>query len=126
MLNIKNRLNEKILRHVIAWAILAIFMFYIDGQTVSLKTRIIGTSLVVLGYMFVYYFECILIFPRFYKINLFKLVISILILLMAFQLINHFIFYVVIPALGDQNGFEHDPPYFLFLTTSFLFFLYLL
>lgn len=122
MLSVRNKLNEKNWRHIIVWTILAIFMFYIDGQSVSLKTRLIGTCLVVLGYMFVYYFEYLLIFPKFYKVNLFNLAISLLGLLIIFQLINHFIFFIVIPFLGDPNGFEHDPPYFLFLTTSFLFF----
>jgi two-component system LytT family sensor kinase len=122
MATIEKNNTEKINRHVIAWTILALFMFYVDGQTVSLKTRIIGTFLVVVNYMFVYYCEYLFVFPKFHRSSLLKLVASLSLTLTIFQIINRFIFFYVLPVLGDKNGFENDPPYFLFLTTCFLFF----
>jgi LytS/YehU family sensor histidine kinase len=72
--------------------------------------------------MFVYYAEYLFIFPRFYGKNPIKLIFSIISILVIYQLINHSVFYYLVPFLGDRNIFETAPPHLLILTSSFLFF----
>lgn len=123
MQKIRQILSEgRITRHLIVWFLLFLLMYFTDAQNVKVWIGLVETLFLAFGYMFVYYTEYLFIFPNFYGKSLIKLTLSIIVTLTIYQLINHSIFYYLIPLLGDKNVFETAPPYLLILTSSFLFF----
>jgi hypothetical protein len=104
------------------WFLLFVLMFLTDTQNVSITVGLLETLIIVVAYMFVYYIEYLFIFPKFYKKNLIKFVLAVIITLVIYELINHAIFYYFIPFLGDKNIFENAPSNLLILTSSALFF----
>lgn len=119
----KKILSEgRVIRHLIVWALLFTLMFFTDAQNVNAIVGLLETLFIVLGYMFVYYMEYLYIFPKFFGKNSIKLSFRIISILIIYQVINHSIFYYLIPFLGDKNVFETAPPNLLVLTSCFLFF----
>jgi two-component system LytT family sensor kinase len=57
----------KTLKHIIFWVLLTIYACIIDPVHGTIYIQAVGTSLIMIGYIFIYYTESIFIFPRFYK-----------------------------------------------------------
>lgn len=110
-----------ILRHLSVWLGLAIFTAIAGHENVKLITAFLVTILTTMGYMFIYYTESLFIFPRFYEKSIIKMILTLLIILSLYTFENYFIFYYMIPHLGDKARYEGIPIYVLILNSAFLF-----
>ena len=117
------RLNKKkIIRHLIVWLIISVYLDFIDHEEGRLITRIVVPVLSISGYAFTYYMGYLFIFPKFTQRKYLAGSLGLLLTLTAFQTIHYFLYYILIPALGDKNYFDGVPVSVLILSASFPFF----
>jgi sensor histidine kinase YesM len=81
----------KLLKHLTFWISLTVYACIIDPVHGSLYIQLVGTSLIMFGYAFIYYVESIFIFPRFYKKTKF-LVPTLFLTFIVFHGISYFNF----------------------------------
>jgi hypothetical protein len=115
-------LNKKqILRHIVAWALIITYFSIIDPVQGEIAAKIIGSALIFINYMFVYYSLGLFIFPRFWPFKKFRVFIYLVICFLIFWAVDYINFFKVFQILGGVNYFAADPSYRLFLE-SLLFF----
>jgi two-component system LytT family sensor kinase len=114
--------KKKIIRHITAWSIITIYLDFIDHEEGRLITRIIVPLLSMSGYIFTYYMGYLFIFPKFSQKKYLTGSVSLLLTLTMFETIHYFIYYILIPALGDKNYFDELPVSVMILSAVFPFF----
>ncbi len=102
MISIKLSQKEKI-KHLIYWLIITAFLCVVDPVPANLFVQIVSTLIIMLVYMFVYYAQCLYIFPAFYKKHTLKLTLSILSILILYFAINYSNLNYVVTLFGNAN-----------------------
>jgi two-component system LytT family sensor kinase len=59
--------KENILKHVIFWFILTLYLCLFDPVRGGLRVQAIGTFLIIIRYVFIYYAQYLFVFPKFYR-----------------------------------------------------------
>jgi two-component system LytT family sensor kinase len=61
------RTRENILKHVTFWLALTLYLCLFDPVRGALPVQTIGTFLIIIRYVFIYYAEYLFVFPKFYE-----------------------------------------------------------
>jgi two-component system LytT family sensor kinase len=118
------QVNRKvILKHLAAWFGITIINAIIGYEGLKLTTTVLVELLCMFGSMFIYYSESLFVFPKFYEKSILKMCIALLVVLFIYICLLYFIFYYLIPKLGNKYFYDGAPIYVLILNSSFLFFL---
>lgn len=116
-----NYFTKKVIRkNLLAWLGITLVNAIAGYENFKIITSILVELLMMLGYMFIYYSEFLFVFPKFYKKNNIKLSIGLFTILFVWTCIMYFIFYYMIPELGDVSSYEGVPIYVLILNSTFL------
>ena len=95
--------NKKVIRHLIVWLLITIFLCIIDPVEGNIIASAIATLLIMLGYMFIFYAHYLFIFPKFYKTNNLKLIAFSITVYVILLIINYINFYYVETMFGDKG-----------------------
>jgi hypothetical protein len=117
-------LNKKqIQKHALTWMLIIIFLNLVDPVPGSWAAKIIGSFLINLNYIFVFYILSLFIFPKFWLSKRIYLVLGIISCLIIFWASNYIVFLKIIPALGGSTYFQSNTFYFFLVNELELFFI---
>lgn len=114
--------KRKIINHMTVWLIITICLDFIDHEPGRLITRVLVPLLSMSGYVFIYYSGYLFVFPKFSQKKYLTGILSLLLNLVVFETIHYFLYYILIPWLGDKNYFDDLPVSVLILSAAFPFF----
>ncbi len=116
-------LNNKQLKwHIIFWILIIANLNFTDPLPGTWMAKIIGSALINLNYMFVFYSISLYIFPKFFKIKFILLVISIIVCLLIFWCNYYIIACKLINKLGGSTYYQQATFYY-FLNRTFYYFI---
>ncbi len=113
--------KSQIQRHILLWALIIAYANITDPLEGTWAAKILGSALININYMMVFYSFGIIIFPLFWVKNKFLLVLSILLCLLLFWTNYYLICHKIIPILGGKT-FYQTSTLFYFIKTSFFYF----
>jgi hypothetical protein len=113
--------RRQLKKHALIWAIIIIYFNIIDSLPGPLAVKIIGSAVINLNYMFVFYSFSLFIFPKFWVSKRFYLVLNIIGCLIVFWIIMYFVFFILNPGLGGYK-YTDDYPIRTFLGYEMSFF----
>jgi two-component system LytT family sensor kinase len=104
-------LSNRLLKHLFFWSAFTIYACIIDPLEGTLIAQTIGTSSILLGYIFIYYTGLLYTFPRFYtkRIKLIFLIFLTFFIYCVFDYIFLRLFfekYIVTPPQGDNPTYS--------------------
>lgn len=115
--------RDEIKKHSVIWILITIFLLFIDHGNASIFMEVFVQLLITLRYMFAYYALSLYIFPKFYGVNIKKLLVSFLIVYVLYELINHITFFNIMTMFGDEGTYDDTPFYEWVLNSSIFFFI---
>lgn len=115
--------KKQIQIHAIIWMFVALFFNLVDPIPGSWAAKIIGGSLIIICYMFVFYSISLLIYPKFWSGKRIYLILSIACCLITYWVITYIVFLKIIPAVGGTTYFQNSTFYFFLVNELELFFI---
>lgn len=114
--------KEKI-RHIIYWVVITAFLSIVDPGEGNMLIQIITTFLIMFSYIFVYYMQFLYVFPRYYGKSNWKLIFSILLVLMIYLVIKYMDFYAEEAFFAEPIEYYNLLWYDLAMNNLILFFI---
>ena len=94
------------IKHLVTWVILTVFISIADPIDGSFIVQVIGTGLIMGSYIFVFYSQFLFVFPKFYRINNFKLFVIVLCVFIIHLAITFLVFSFVTKYF--ERGLSHE------------------
>jgi len=115
------KLNQKqAKRHFLIWLIIITYFNIIDSLPGPWTVKIIGSALINLNYVFVFYIISLFIFPKYWLSNRYYLIMSIIVCLLSFWTSMYFVYFKIIPFFGGHTSFQdYTIDFFLMYEISF-------
>jgi len=122
-----NKIQVK--RHIIIWSLIILY-FVIDNFVLgnfikgSLIARIVGETLDDVGYILIFYFISLFIFPKYWESKRrFLLFMNIFLSYVIFSLLTYINYFIVIPYSGGHVFYQDHPISYLLMENIFYFFI---
>ena len=107
--------------HLLVWVLITFFVCLIDPVESTLKIQIIGTFLIMIAYMFVYYMQYLYLLKFFNKNNIIKFLILVICLFIIFITINFLNFHYILSVFNFGSKIDY-PLIFDWITSCFIIF----
>jgi two-component system, LytTR family, sensor kinase len=112
--------NKQAKRHFLIWFIIIAYFNLIDPLPGTWSVKIIGSALINLNYIYVFYSISLYIFPKYWLANRFHLILSNIACLLSFWISMYFVYFKIIPYLGGHTPFQdYTIDFFLMYEISF-------
>lgn len=92
--------NKELLRHIIIWLLLIIFIGVIDPFTGSMLVVILGPFLVIVNYIIAFYIIVFLLLSKFWDRSRLLFIVGLIFYFLVFGLIDVVNFHNLLPAMG--------------------------